>query len=119
MKKFERAHLAKRVVYFYENSVKCNHKEVINHFKSEGFNRMTIWNISRRYQIEGRIKTPSSKGRRKSKKLKNQKKVEELIENDSEISSRSGAAKLKISKSYFNKIKLHKLNIKSFRKSCS
>ena len=49
--------------------------------------------------------------------LKNiEKKVEELIENDSEISSRSGAAKLKISKSYFNKIKLHKLNIKSFKK---
>ena len=39
-----------------------------------------------------------------------------MIEKNSGISSRSGAAKLKISKSYFNKIKVHKLGIKAFRK---
>lgn len=44
----------------------------------------------------------SPKGRQKSKTLKNIKgNVEQLTENDPEISSASGAAKLKISKLYF------------------
>ena len=117
MKKIERDQLANRIVQFYENIAQRDDKIVLHHFKVEGILTKTIRNILERYKQEGRITTSSPPGRKKSKKLKNiEKKIEKLLEKDPEVSARTASSKLGISKTYYNKIKLHRLKIRSFRK---
>ena len=117
MKKIERDQLAKRVAQFYENGAQKDSKIVIKHFKNEGFCPETIRIILKRYKEEGKTTTSSPPGRKNSQKLKNiEKKVFKILENNPETSSRNGATKLGISKTYFNKIKVHKLKIKGFKK---
>ncbi len=68
---------------------------------------MRIWNSNHNESI-GRPRAP---GREKL-----ESKVEKLIEKDRSVTSSTGSAKLGISKAYFNKIKVHNLGIKGYKK---
>ena len=108
---------SQRFAHFYENSAQQDNKIVIKHFKNEGFCPETIRIILKRYKDKGQTTTSSPPERKKSRKLKNiEKKVFKILEKNPETSSRNEGTKLGISKTYFNKIKVHKLKIKAFKK---
>jgi hypothetical protein len=117
MNKVERDIRAKRVVHFFENVTGRDKKRTLNHFKEEGMPERSIYAILKRYEEYGTVITMSPSGRpRAPGREKLESKVEKLIEKDRSITSSTGGAKLGISKSYFNKIKVHNLGIKGYKK---
>ena len=117
MKKFERDEIAKRVVHLYKNKFSRNLKLTLNHFKVEEKWEKTIRNIIKRYENEGQIITSNSPGQKPRKANVNlKKKIQKIIENDPNIPSRIAARRLKVFQSYYTKIKVKKLKIKSYVK---
>jgi hypothetical protein len=117
MNKVERDIRAKRVVHFFENVTGRDKKRTLNHFKEEGMPERSIYAILKRYEEYGTVITMSPSGRpRAPGREKLESKVEKLIEKDRSITSSTGGAKLGISKAYFNKIKVHNLGIKGYKK---
>jgi hypothetical protein len=115
--KIERDELAKRVVHFHQTVAGRQRKLTYSHFFEEGINRKTLYRVLQRYEEQNKIITDlPPQNIPKPELSKVQKKVKRLYEANPSLSNSTGASKLKIPKSTFNRIKVHILGIKGHRK---
>lgn len=111
------AFLANRIVHFFENSANRNKKITFDHFRLEGVPKSTIYGVIARFEQRGDIIPKEKSGRPRSvSTTKVIRKIDRLITNDPNISSRDGAAKVGISKSTYSRVKVNDLGINAYRK---
>ena len=117
MNKADRDSLAKRVIKFYTTKANKDIIATCHHFMAEGIARNTIKAAINRYVKYGSSETKSPPGRiAKVGNIKVRNKIKQIIKRNPNLSVREGARKVKISKSAFHNIKLHKLGIKAYKK---
>lgn len=117
LSRLEAHELAKRVLHFFENVADWNRSLTYGHFKAEGIPESTIRGMIDRYLERGTIDSKQKSGRPRT--VATPKVVEaigKMVKSDPNLSVCDGSAKLKISKSTFDHVKVHDLGIKAYRK---
>ena len=108
--------LADRICHYYEKIVNKDRKLTYLHFSREGIAKGTICRILKRYELSGTSTYKKSPGR-PVKKMTSKviKKVDENYKTQPNVSERSLARKLNLSKTTLHRIKVDKLNLKTYK----
>ena len=108
--------LADRICHYYEKIVNKDRKLTYLHFTREGIAKGTICRILKRYELSGTSTYKKPPGR-PVKKMTSKviKKVDENYKTQPNVSERSLARKLNLSKTTLHRIKVDKLNLKTYK----
>src|SRR5690348_10048253 len=108
--------LAERVCHFFQNVFSRNRKDTVKHFYREGIARFSISRILDRFEVRGTAeykKPPGRPPRLATKKVI--KTVKKAFQDNPNISEGAVARKVGLSSSFLHKIKVDKLNMKTYK----
>src|SRR5690348_15244738 len=106
---------AKMICHYYETVAKRNRSAVYKHFTAAGTSKATICRILNRYEEKGSIEYSWKGGRKPSVSThRNVKRLEKLLEKAPDMSMRTAAGKMDVSKSAVQRMKADKLGMKTY-----